>query len=218
MRAIIVTPWDIKRGWDNPGRCTLEWQLARWTVFRERTLRSIRTQTYRDVDGWLVSAPANRELHESLPGYDDIAPFRWVFDKQGESAAQPEPFFACRLDSDDMYGPDAVELMVRESATLSDDERFVQLVTGIAHNESGTLLRWQAKSPPFYGRIWQPGDGMEFGNHSHVWRYSRRIATDQPMFCVTIHGANSTTSDRSSSLGPQLSPTEQAAARHRFGL
>lgn len=216
MRAIVLVHWDTPMSSGNR-RKDPEWQRERWRIFLERTLPSVRRQTYPGVEGWLLAAPSNREIHESLPGSEDTSPFRWVYDLPKECSQIPERYFICRVDSDDMLAPEAVELMV-EGALGAPEKDFVQLVTGIAQNTKGELFRWVAKSPPFFGGLMEAGESPEFGNHSAAWKRSKRLRTKLPMFCVTIHGLNTSTTDRCKALGARPLFSEQAEATARFGI
>lgn len=233
MRALVRIRWDTKWSGPNgedrfPQRCTIEWQRERMRLFLRYTLPSLVKQTYHPVDVWLLSDPANRSLHEQLglePFESPINPvwqFRHIYDskRDAQDMADEAPVFLMRIDSDDILSLDAIALLVEHA---HEGKPYVQLDTGVAwHEPSGTLYRWPNPSPPFYGRIVTAEELMDglpgLGHHGKIRPECKVLKTEEPTFCVLLHGGNISNSTERRWCTDKIEGEEKARIMGRFGL
>ena len=229
MKVVIRSRWDLiwsgPNGEDRfPHRNTIEWQRERWRLFTRYTLPSLQRQTHADWECWLLADSANKWMHDRVRGSGDrravlvYQPNWWA----KEIAGDVDSIFLTRLDSDDLLAPEALSIMVDASKDMGGN-KYVQLDTGVAwHAATETLRRWRNPSPPFYGRVVTADElrkGLPgLGHHGQVRPECKVIATDEPTYCVLLHGGNISNSPDRAWCNEAIVGAEKERIMKRFGL
>lgn len=228
MKVIVRIRWDLP--WLDaekrdrfPQRCTSEWQQERWRLFERYTLPSLMRQTHEDWEAWLLCDPSLASLHFLQRPASGVIK---VYNTREAARRIDEAVFLMRIDSDDMLAPDALAEMVHLARYRNPSDRpFVQLDHGVAwHEPTETLYRWVNPSPPFYGLIVTGEDVFEkrdlpgLGHHGEARARARVFESDDPSFCVVLHGANISNSKDGSWVRGTIEGDRRAEIMRRFGL
>jgi hypothetical protein len=217
--------WPGPQGEDRfPRRCTLDWQIERARLFRTYTLASLRRQNTSGWEVWLLSDSTNESLHKMVGIGTGDPRVRIEYHPNERAREIQEDVFLMRIDSDDILAPDAIETLLGYAQTCSS-RPYIQLDTGVAWDErTSTMYNWTNPSPPFYGRIVKKeelvGGLPGLGHHVKVRENGEClvIKTDNPMFCVVMHGGNiSNNTDRKWCHSP-ITGYERTIFMERFGL
>lgn len=178
-----------------------DWLHYRVHLYRQFTLASLRRQTFQDFDIILQCCQANKRLMDPYIDMLKEAGVTVVFDEGRQYFANlPSKYTKLsyvRLDSDDMYAPQALDIM-RASLSMW---HAVQCVGGFWWNIPRRIVRrWIRKSPPFFGitvRRRQVKEifnvlGTRLGAHGHVKFRSRIQPAILPpgLFLVLNHAQN----------------------------
>lgn len=217
MRVIVRIRWDrmwpAEDGSDRfPERCTAAWQQRRWELFTRFTLPSLQRQTHDDWEAWLLADLANANWHAPMPHPRVF----YVYDEKNWARDFGREAFVMRLDSDDMLAPGALAALL--TAARSSTAEFAQLDTGVAWDlNARRLWYWKNPSPPFYGRAADLSEGLpDFGHHGKIRSRCEVVTTEQPMFCVLLHGGNISNNDRVWTAG--ILTERDRETRELFGL
>ena len=170
-------------------------------------MRSLQRQTDRDFTIWLDCREGSEsELAPHLPALA-AAGVTATFDRGrqllADIFASHESLFITRIDSDDMYGPDAIATI----RARHGDGRASQFHGGYVYQAtSGRVSRVIWTSPPFYtlrfgrGEIATAGDiaamvRLPSGRHGHniVRGLFRPTRLPDARFCVVRHTHNNST-------------------------
>jgi hypothetical protein len=181
-----------------------QWLRHRVKVYLRYTVGSLLRQTVRDFTIWLdCREDSQPQLEPYLPALCE-AGVRATFDRGrrmlAELPAACRSVYVTRIDSDDMYGPDAIQ-RVRE---LHGQQRASQFYRGYMHClETGETSRVRLRSPPFYTIRFDRGEiesaecferavqpiGERRG-HVVVRERLSPVPLPDARFCVLRHGRN----------------------------
>jgi len=189
MRVIVRVNWNIRWPQDFPQRYDPAWYAERLALWTGYTMPSLLRQTFGSWECWLMCDPTLQHhtiaLHDSLPD----SRFRMIWHRPTECKRHGhEPVFLCRIDSDDMYHPDAIADM----AKAVKPDRFVQCMQGYCYSpEAGEVRRWRNPSPAFLGKMFPAEEfrsAPALDHHGLVAATSIKIQA--PRFVVVCHGGN----------------------------
>jgi hypothetical protein len=206
-----------------------EWIARRIDLYLRYSVPSLRRQTVRDFIVWLDCRPGSeRDLEAYLPALHE-AGVRVTFDGGRELLAsfpgEVEHFYITRLDSDDLYAPDAIELISR----LHGEHRASQFYRGYTYDlASGAIHRVARRSPPFYSLRFardEASSSRDFSKwlapmgsmrgHNVVRDRLRPVPLPDARFCCLRHDANAGQEPRGESVE---APYARREIRSRFGL
>lgn len=183
---------------------TQEWLDKRYEFFLTHTYKSLQCQTNKDWTLWIQCGDGIKPEH--IRRLRDALPDAWFsFGDHALPVTHPlntttDWVYVTRLDSDDLYAPDALEIVRNckpqsKSTEASIFKRgylheIVSGKTGVYHNPSSpfhTLMipRDVWSSPEAYGDLWK-----RVGDHSRVAGSLPSQALPDFKFTVLIHGNN----------------------------
>ena len=182
------------------------WVARRIDVYRRYTLHSLARQTDGDFTIWLDCREHTQEqLAPYLPSLTQ-AGVVVTFDR-GRALLASLPnrcshFYITRIDSDDMYGPDAIKQIRR----LHGAARASQFYRGYIHDIfTNSIARIMLPSPPFYTLRFQRGEivsaecvdeMLQFNGrrgHNTVRALFNPVPLPHGRFCIVRHDQNSGT-------------------------
>lgn len=184
-----------------------QWIRDRCKFFAENTLPSLRNQTYKGFRMWL-SCGVNMTIHDletvrSIPVEDSLVTWN------PEHA--PEPFmttpipedvdyvYVTRIDSDDLYAPDALELANSRRPARPGAVEASMFRRGYLHDvRTGEVGVYHGSSTPFHTMMIPRSvfcdpkkyAALDYGDHSQVnSRFPTQVLPDW-RFTVLVHGSN----------------------------
>lgn len=223
-RRLVFWTWLNHWPWKRRGSTGEDWTRNRFDLWQRTALASIQAQTVTDWKYVLICSTAQQQLTRSFRSR--ITDKRVTLVHGGEERrwrARLSPaalYVAARLDSDDLYHPNAGVLLLRHARKKGQSLQFNQ---GYAWDEAeAKLYSWTQSSSPFYAQVTRGADyrrapKVERPHHTAAaFRRATKLAPGH--FVVTLHDANTSTSLRSGPLGPEITGSVRDRVVTAFGL
>jgi hypothetical protein len=223
QRRLAFWSWLNHWPWKRRGPEGEEWTVRRFALWKRTALRSLQDQSVTDWRYALICSPEQRELTRFFEVDDKRVTIVHGGEERSWRARLPGApvYVVARLDSDDRYHPDAGSLLLRPTSGRAGS--WLQFNSGYAWDEEAArLYAWDQPSSPFYAQVVK---GNEFRRAIRVPRPrhtepvlsgARRLAPGR--FVVTLHGANTSTSLRTGTLGREILGERKEAVVEAFGL
>ncbi len=176
-----------------PERQEESWYKKRMDIFKEYTLKSLIKQSTQNFHVWLLCEPKLKHYSETWKTILPNDRYQLVYNikKLWKERDKTQPTMIFRLDTDDMYHPNAFEKVIERTNTTN--KNYIQFTKGYVMDiYSYDMFEWIHHSPPFYARLWRKGWNIpdaKLREHDKIAGKSKKIK-DQAMFIVGYHHKN----------------------------
>ena len=192
-------------------KITDEWIASRIAFCKAYTLKSLQAQSFKDFSLWFCCDPGMEEAMEPLRDVPGV----FTFGEHYSQASSPKPqasdfIYVTRVDSDDLYRHDALEIFSRQPPSQSDGPEALMFQRGYLYDiETKRIGVYFKHSSPFHCVMWPTNmflDPEQYrshycGDHSKVKGFYRTRMLDPWKICVLTHGGNYSSSFESLSQG-----------------